>query len=41
VGPENFGWIVDAVAKMAVERALAPPSPPAMRWDGFLRGGNR
>jgi len=41
VGPENFRWIVDAVANMAVSRALSPPSPPAMRWDGFLRGGGQ
>jgi len=41
VGPENFRWVVEAVANMAVARALAPPSPPAMRWDGFLRGGGQ
>jgi glutathione synthase/RimK-type ligase-like ATP-grasp enzyme len=41
VGPDNFRWIVDAVANMAVARALGPPSPPAMRWDGFLRGGEK
>lgn len=38
VGPDNFRWVVNAVAEMAVARALAPPSPPAMRWDGFLKG---
>jgi hypothetical protein len=38
VGAENFEWVVNAVARMAVDRALAPPSVPAMRWDGFLRG---
>jgi hypothetical protein len=41
VGPDNFRWIVDNVAQMAVSRAIAPPSPPAMRWDGFLRGSGR
>ena len=41
VGPDNFRWIVDAVAEMAVARALAPPCPPSMRWDGFLKGGGR
>jgi len=41
VGPDNFQWIVDTVAQMAISRAIAPPSPPAMRWDGFLRGAGR
>jgi hypothetical protein len=41
VGPDNFRWVVDAVAQMAVSRALAPPSPPSMRWDAFLRGGDK
>ena len=38
VGPENFQWIVNAVALMAVTRAQAPPEPPQLRWDRFLRG---
>jgi hypothetical protein len=41
VGPDNFRWVVDAVAQMAVSRALSPPSPPSMRWDAFLRGGDK
>jgi glutathione synthase/RimK-type ligase-like ATP-grasp enzyme len=41
VGPENFRWIVDAVAEMAVARAQAPPSPPPMRWYRFLAGEGR
>ena len=37
VGPENFKWIVDAVAEMAVERALAPKSEAAAyNWSRFL-----
>ncbi len=30
VGPENFRWVVDAVAQMAVERALAPAGSAAL-----------
>jgi len=39
VGPENFRWIVDAVAEMAVARARAPVEPPVLRWDRFLAAG--
>jgi hypothetical protein len=39
VGPENFQWVVDRVAEMAVARALAPPATPEMRWASFLSGG--
>ena len=38
VGPENFRWIVDAVADMAIARALAPPAPLDYRWAKFLAG---
>jgi hypothetical protein len=38
VGAENFRWIVDAVAEMAVARTLAPPDPPEMHWARFLMG---
>jgi len=38
VGADNFKWVVDAVAEMAVSRALTAAPPPLMRWDGFLRG---
>ncbi|HXA52944.1 MAG TPA: hypothetical protein VNV86_21655 [Candidatus Acidoferrum sp.] len=41
VGPDNFRWVVDTVAQMAVSRALSPPTPPSMRWDAFLRGGDK
>ena len=36
VGPENFRWIVEAVADMAISRALAPPAPLEYRWAKFL-----
>jgi hypothetical protein len=39
VGPENFAWIVNAVAEMAVEKALSPNHPAQeLRWASFLRG---
>jgi hypothetical protein len=36
VGEANFSWIVEAVADLAVRRALAPPDPPVYRWQRFL-----
>lgn len=37
VGKENFEWIVNAVAKLAVERALANDgAPPELRWASLL-----
>ncbi len=37
VGPENFRWIVDAVAEMAVLRAQqAPAAPSGYHWSRFL-----
>jgi hypothetical protein len=37
VGEENFAWIVEKVAKLAVERAQADESgPPELRWASFL-----
>ena len=38
VGETNFAWIVKHVAELAVKKALAPPAPPAYRWDELLRG---
>jgi hypothetical protein len=38
VGEANFAWIVEAVADLAVKKALAPPAPPTYRWDALLRG---
>jgi len=37
VGPENFEWIVDKVAKLAVKKAQNPV-PVELRWAGFLGG---
>jgi hypothetical protein len=36
VGEANFAWIVDAVADLAVARALAPPSPRPYHWASFI-----
>ena len=36
VGPENFKWIVDAVAEMSIARAQQPATVPAYRWSAFL-----
>lgn len=36
VGAANFEWIVDAVAKMAIERALEPAEVPRYQWSAFL-----
>jgi glutathione synthase/RimK-type ligase-like ATP-grasp enzyme len=41
VGPENFRWVVDAVAEMAVERALAPPERLPYHWSNLLAVGAR
>jgi len=41
VGAENFEWIVEAVAEMAVKRARQAPGPPVYRWQSFLTGGER
>jgi len=41
VGKENFEWIVDAVAKMAVKKALGGSSPAKeLRWAEFLAGSS-
>lgn len=40
VGPENFAWIVDAVADLAVKKALSDEQPQQeYHWSHFLRGG--
>ncbi|HEY1343304.1 MAG TPA: hypothetical protein VGF59_37640 [Bryobacteraceae bacterium] len=36
VGPDNFRWIVDAVAEMAVSRARQPAPALPYRWAAFL-----
>jgi len=39
VGPENFEWVVQAVAEMAVKKALSDDNPAReLRWASFLRG---
>ena len=35
MGRENFEWIVDRVAKLAVKKALKPEKVE-LRWAGFL-----
>jgi hypothetical protein len=37
VGKENFEWIVDKVAKLAVKKALKP-EPVELRWASLLGG---
>jgi len=36
VGQENFDWVVDAVARMAIEKALGPRPAPDYNWARFL-----
>ncbi len=39
VGPENFEWVVQAVAEMAVKKALSGENPTSeLRWSSFLSG---
>jgi hypothetical protein len=39
VGQENFDWIVNAVAEMAVKMAMSGESAvKELRWAGFLAG---
>ncbi len=39
VGPANFEWIVNAVAQMAIEKALSDDNPAReLRWAAFLKG---
>jgi hypothetical protein len=39
VGPENFEWVVKAVAELAVKEALSVENPNReMRWSSFLAG---
>jgi hypothetical protein len=41
VGQENFDWIVNAVAEMAVKMALSGENPAKeLRWAGFLNGAS-
>jgi hypothetical protein len=39
VGQENFEWIVNAVAELAVKKALSDENPAQeFRWASMLRG---
>jgi hypothetical protein len=38
VGKPNFDWIVDAVAELAIDKAVNPPAAPELRWHRFLAG---
>ncbi len=39
VGEENFEWVVQAVAEMAVKKALSDENPAReLRWASFLKG---
>ena len=39
VGPENFEWVVNAVADLAIGKALSDEQPAReLRWAGFLHG---
>jgi hypothetical protein len=40
VGASNFEWVVDAVAQMAVRRALEPTIVPRYHWSAFLDNAN-
>ncbi len=36
IGQENFEWLVESVANLAVDRALEPARTPEYRWSQFL-----
>ena len=39
MGQQNFEWVVDAVAEMAVKKALGGEDPvQELRWAAFLNG---
>jgi hypothetical protein len=39
VGPDNFAWVVNEVANLAVEKALSDEDPAReLRWASFLKG---
>ncbi len=40
VGPENFDWIVEAVAELAIERAKTAPQTPTLQAEVFLKGSS-
>ncbi|MGC1360448.1 MAG: hypothetical protein WA400_09170 [Silvibacterium sp.] len=38
VGPENFEWVVEAVANLAIKKAKAAPQKPILQGEAFLKG---
>jgi hypothetical protein len=40
VGPQNFEWIVNAIADLAIEKALEKPKPLDLHWQSFLTAGS-
>jgi glutathione synthase/RimK-type ligase-like ATP-grasp enzyme len=38
VGQENFEWVVENVAQLAIDRALSGQSSTELRWSSFLNG---
>jgi len=39
VGQENFEWVVNAVAELAIQKALSDENPAKeLRWAAFLAG---
>lgn len=41
VGAENFGWIVDAVANLAIRKAKSAPQAPILESAALLRGPSK
>jgi hypothetical protein len=42
VGPENFEWVVQAVAELAIAKAKSEEQPSTeYRWSFFLRGSGQ
>jgi len=41
VGPENFEWIVEQVAEMAIGKAKRAPRVPELHWQAFLSTATR
>lgn len=39
VGPDNFEWVVEHVAELAVRKAFEPRPPATYRWDRLLAEG--
>ncbi len=36
VGPDNFEWVLNAVSRLAIRRALEPRPAPVHSWSAFL-----